>query len=567
MTSSAIVAGLRLPSAALRLALLLIVVGLNASWPAQAGGGDDHSHGPEPTQVAKGGMPRLATQTDLYQLVGTLKDRKLTLYIDRFVDNEPVTDAKVGVTIGDEVVDATPTEEGTYLVSHRALSGHGPIELIFNVSSQHGEDLLNATLHLPDDAAPGQAHSSGFDFRKLTDLRPVLSLASLSFLVAGIGIGTALRGGRLRGIAVALGFAFILIAGGVAFAGGGDDHTHDPPPAMIGADTPQRLPDGFVFIPKITQRLLEVRTTQTEPESVAGATRLIGKVITDPNRGGTVQSINGGRIIAPEGGMPTIGKAVRKGEVLAYIERPIIQADQATVFERVGDIEQQIALAEAKLVRARKLVEGGAGTRVSVSDLEIELEGLRRRRKTVHEIRTQPEILRAPADGVIASSRVAAGQVVGAQDVLFQVVDPNSLWVEALSFDGVPTASAEATATTTHGDTLKLVPKGTSRALQQQATIVQFAIVDPPASLRVGQPVTVLAPSGSSTEGIVLPRNALVKAGNGEAVVWRHVDPERFEPRAVRIESLDATRIVVRAGITEGDRIVVRGADLINQIR
>lgn len=266
-------------------------------------------------------------------------------------------------------------------------------------------------------------------------------------------------------------------------------------------------------------------------------------------------------------GMPTIGQQVRKGEVLAHVERPIIQADQATVFERMGDIEQQIALAEAKLVRARKLVEGGAGTRVSVSDLEIELEGLRRRRKTVNDIRTQPEILRAPADGVIASSRVAAGQVVGAQDVLFQIVDPKSLWVEALSFDASAEALPQSSALTTDGETLKLAPKGASRALQQQATVVHYAIENPPTSLRVGQPVTVLSPSGSNAQGIVLPRSSLVKAGNGEAVVWRHVDPERFEPRPVRIEPLDATRIIVRAGITEGDRVVVRGADLINQIR
>ena len=40
-------------------------------------------------------------------------------------------------------------------------------------------------------------------------------------------------------------------------------------------------------------------------------------------------------------------------------------------------------------------------------------------------------MLRAPIDGVIAASRVVAGQVVQAQDLLFQIVDPASLWVEA----------------------------------------------------------------------------------------------------------------------------------------
>jgi hypothetical protein len=50
-------------------------------------------------------------------------------------------------------------------------------------------------------------------------------------------------------------------------------------------------------------------------------------------------------------------------------------------------------------------------------------------------------------------------------------------------------------------------------------------------------------------------------------VVWRHTDPERFEARPVRTEPFDATRLVIRGGVAEGERIVVRGSELINQIR
>jgi len=35
----------------------------------------------------------------------------------------------------------------------------------------------------------------------------------------------------------------------------------------------------------------------------------------------------------------------------------------------------------------------------------------------------------------------------------------------------------------------------------------------------------------------------------------------------VRTEPFDATRVLIAAGIGEGERIVVRGAELINQIR
>ena len=60
--------------------------------------------------------------------------------------------------------------------------------------------------------------------------------------------------------------------------------------------------------------------------------------------------------------------------------------------------------------------------------------------------------------------------------------------------------------------------------------------------------------------------------GHGHGFLQRgklqlHVDAERFEARPVRMQPVDATRFVVAAGLSEGERLVVRGADLINQIR
>lgn len=546
-----------------------------AGSPSRAGGGDDHTHAAAPVATATQGMPRIALQSDLYEVVGTLQDLRLTLHVDRMDDNEPVTDVKVAVTIGDVPVTATPTPAGTYVVASSRLAEPGTVDVVVSISAPAGDDLLIGSLAIPglEGDAVTQA-LSGHDHGSLVDrareaLVPLRQGQAWVFgiFAAGLGLGLLLRSRRARPVALVTAGILVLASTGFAFAHGGEDHDHDAPVAVPGTNTPQRMPDGAVFVPKPSQRILEVRTTVAKPSTVEAATRLIGKIIPDPNRGGLVQSIGGGRVIAPPAGMPQLGQAVRKGDVLAHVERPIIQADQAIVVEKVGEIEQMIGLAEAKLARAKRLVTTGSGTTISVSDLEIELEGMRRRRAAVSDIRTTPETLTSPADGVIASSRVVAGQVVQGQDVLFQVVDPKNLWVEALAFETLPPLPEDATALTVEGVTLKLVPKGVSRALQQQATVVQFAVVDPPADLRVGQPVTVLSRTGASATGIVLPRNAVVRSGNGEAMVWRHAEPERFEPRPVRTEPLDATRLIVRAGVAEGDRVVVRGADLINQIR
>jgi RND family efflux transporter MFP subunit len=334
------------------------------------------------------------------------------------------------------------------------------------------------------------------------------------------------------------------------------------------SDASRRLPDGTAFVAKPTQRLLEIRTAAAKSETVRPAVNLIGRVIGDPNRTSVVQSIHGGRVIPLEGGIPRIGESVSKGDVLAQVEPYLPLADRTTISEKTGEIEQLIAVAETKLRRLRPLAEGNAVPRSQVADIEAELAGLRLRREAIRNTRTEPELLRAPTDGVITVARVVPGQVVQPQDMLFQVVDPKAFWVEALLYGTVDATSlADATAVGTSGQTMPLAFRGFSRALQHHASLVHFAVSEPPPDLSIGQPVTVVAKRGAPVSGIVIPRDAVVRSANGEATVWVHVEPERFEPRPVRTQPFDSTRVVVAAGVTEGDRVVRRGADLINQVR
>src|SRR5215212_5820855 len=262
--------------------------------------------------------------------------------------------------------------------------------------------------------------------------------------------------------------------------------------ALPAGDTPRRLPDATVFVPKPSQRLLAVRTAFTKAEEAQKGISLIGRVIADPNRSGLVQSIDGGRVIAPEKGLPRIGQIVKRGEVLAQVEKNLPQADRTTISERTGEIEQQIALAETKLNRIRPLAERGIVPQSQIIDAQTEIEGLKRRREIVGRTRVEPEVLRAPIDGIISSAKVVAGQVVQAQDVLFQIVDPRGFWVEALVYGGInPAQIAGASAAASDGTPLTLAPQGFSRALQEQASVVQFVVLNPASTLNVGQPVTV----------------------------------------------------------------------------
>lgn len=536
---------------------------------------EGHDHGAPPAPVATAGSPRVALHSDAYELVGILRGDRLTLFLDRYAGNAPVTDAGLVVTIGTGTdVAATPTPEGTYVVASDRLVGAGPLELVFAITHPGGDDLLIGTLERPAAPAAGAPAASGHASARAASVViagrpvPVLYLAMGAALAVGLLLGATLRRSRpalsLTGLVLVL-----LIAGtGLASAHEGHDHGEAAKVAPPAGDTPRRLADGSVFAPKPTQRLLEIRTQVTKTEEARKTLALVGRVIADPNRSGQVQSITGGRIVAPESGLPRLGQIVRRGDILATVEQAVPQADRTTIAERVGEIEQQIAMVEAKLKRSRSLAERAIAPQSQVIDFEIELAGLMRRREIVGRIRIEPELLRAPLDGVVSAVRVVAGQVVGSQDVLLQIVDPAGLWIEALSYGDVDLSQLDgASALLPGGKPLSLSFRGTGRALQQQATLVHFAVEDPPATVAIGQPVRVTARNGASVSGIILPRDAVVRGGNGEALVWRHTDPERFEPRPVRTEPFDATRLVIRSGVAPGERIVVRGAEHLNQIR
>jgi membrane fusion protein, heavy metal efflux system len=563
-----------------RVAALCCVAGifLSLSTPfAHEGHEDDDA---TRSALASSTYPRVSAQSELYELVGIVRGERLSIYLDHFATNEPVADAKVKVAIGDaQPVDAEVTENGIYTISFPRLTRTGSVEVVFSITATSGDDLLVGPLTLPSDTEPSDAAASSIGAVSSSwissipwPIRHPIALILITFAL-GVLFGHLHRSGRfvpaMATGAAAAGILVILVV--VAVSGNDHDRSGSIARTTTGAatsDAPRQLPDGTAFVAKPTQRLLEVRTAAAKTETVRPAVNLIGRVIGDPNRTSVVQSIHGGRVIPLEGGIPRIGQSVSKGDVLVKIDPYLPLADRTTISEKTGEIEQLIAVAETRLRRLRPLAEGNAVPRSQVTDIEAELAGLRLRREAIRNARTEPELLRAPTDGVIAVAKVVPGQVVQPQDMLFQVVDPKALWVEALVYGTVDATSlAEATAVGTSGQTMPLAFRGFSRALQHQASIVHFAISEPPPDLSVGQPVTVVAKSGAPITGIIVPRDAVVRSGNGEAIVRLHVEAERFEPRPVRTQPFDATRVVAAAGVTEGERVVTRGADLINQIR
>ncbi len=369
-------------------------------------------------------------------------------------------------------------------------------------------------------------------------------------------------------IASTLGLLLALAGLLPAQAGPGHDHDHDhgDAPAAPGASGPQRLPDGSVFLPKPAQRQLGVRTVVTQAGELPRTLELSAKVSMDPNAGGKVQPLNAGRIEPGPRGLPNPGQAVRRGEVLAYVlpsASPIERSSQAA---QLAELRAAKALADKRVARLQELAD--TVPRKEIEAAESEASSLAARIAAVGAGLATREALLAPVSGVIASANAVAGQVVEARELVFEIVDPTRLRIEALAFD-VALASNIGSASMAVGE--QRVPLsfiGASRSLREQALPLTFraqgAALD---RLAVGQPVRVFVQTREKVKGVAVPSASLMRNPANQTVVWVKTAPERFEPRTVTVEPLDGVRAAVTSGLQAGDRVATQGATLINQVR
>lgn len=364
-------------------------------------------------------------------------------------------------------------------------------------------------------------------------------------------------------------FGALLIAGTTLAHEGHDHGEAAPAPPPIAGTAPQRLADGGIFVPKPVQRTWALRTAVAEAGEFGGAVELSGRVVFDPALGGRVQAAQPSRVDAPARGLPRLGQKVVRGEVLAvlvHVEDPVEKARQQVMVHEARN------LLDVALRRQRRHQDApGYFPRREVEETRIEIASLEKRIADLQASIAGRETVTAPVSGVIAAANVQAGQVVDAREVLFEIVDPQRLMVEAQAYDPRLTESlGAATGATPDGQALRLAFVGGGRSLRDQSLPLLFRIEKPVPPLALGQTVTLVATTKTQARGVAIPAGAVMRGagdGRGETRVWLHVSAERFVPRVVVVRPLGGDRVLVTEGLAGGERVVTAGAALLAQVR
>lgn len=553
----------------IRSGTVLLVALLSWLLPRMALAHEGHDHGAPLPPVSNTIVPRADASSSDFELVVVARGQNLQVRLDAFRTNEPIDGAEIEIDTAAGVLKPQPIsgEAGTYGVVAPFLSQPGAHNLAITVNARETVDILAATLTIPETTVSSDRVQSSSWLTVPAVARAtgqgIGTSAWTPWLYAILGfIGGILTARLLWSKRIGRSAAVIMVVIALSTGFGGQVLAEGIAPE--GRDTAQRFPDGSLFVPKPTQRILALRTTFTEDAEHRRTAELPGRIVPNPNASGLVQATIGGRLFPPEGGFKPLGTRVRAGDILAYVRPPLPLADATTQQQQARELDQQISIATRKVERLRAIQQVIAKSQLE--DAELELKGLLARRSNLDRVQREPEALVSPVAGVLAAANAVAGQMAEPNAVIFQIIDPDRLWIEALSYDA-PSLQGSGQARLADGKVLDVMHAGTGFSDRNQAVPVHFSIKTNANGLRVGQFVTVLAATADLRRGISVPREAVLRASNGQALVFEHTNAERFVPREVRVEPLDGANVLIVAGVETGRRVVTQGAELLSQIR
>lgn len=138
--------------------LVWLATAMFLSLPARAAD-DGHNHDAAPAAPTGPALPRFAATSDLFELVGVVNGKQLTVYLDRFDDNSPVKDAKVDLDIGGAKVVLKEHEPGEFEGNLASEVKAGVTAVTATVVAGSHTDLLAGELDVHEDAHAEVAHS------------------------------------------------------------------------------------------------------------------------------------------------------------------------------------------------------------------------------------------------------------------------------------------------------------------------------------------------------------------------------------------------------------------------
>jgi cobalt-zinc-cadmium efflux system membrane fusion protein len=353
--------------------------------------------------------------------------------------------------------------------------------------------------------------------------------------------------------------------------------------AKAAAPPEEKAPEGLISFLKEQQWKVDFATAPAQSRTLRASVPAVAVINGRPDGQSFVAAPTAGHVLA-ETTFPRIGQAVTKGQVIvSLVPRLGGEQDMAGIRADLAKATAEYDLAVAERRRLEPLLRDGAIPTRRVDEA--------RNRETVARASLDSARARlaatsggsasagsgvaipAPIDGTIAKVSAGSGQYVEAGANLFQVVNLDRLWLEAavseadlLQLEAPDGAwfkvDGRAEPFTISSENGRLIAVGGVVDPVKRTIPVIFEFDNPGRALRVGMFVSAQVWTGATATGAAVPASAILDDA-GQDVVFVMVEGESFERRIVRTGIRDAGMVQIIEGLSEGDRVVTRGAYLV----
>ncbi|MDP2317208.1 MAG: efflux RND transporter periplasmic adaptor subunit [Pseudomonadota bacterium] len=274
-----------------------------------------------------------------------------------------------------------------------------------------------------------------------------------------------------------------------------------------------------------------VRTVPARAGAAATRHRAPASATFDPSRTRRVTVTAGGQL--REERVPRVGEAVRAGQVLARIWLPEVRA----AFEE-QNVARPLGEPWASAARSRLLALG-------VPAADIDAAG-----DTVPDTWT----VRAPVSGIVVSRPAREGSWLGAGGLVAEIASTDARVVEMVTV--VPPPVGTNVTLTDGSNTWEAT---VSEILPTAGPAGRSVRLLPKGDIGVGRPLTATW-NGGETEGVWVPRGAVVDTGTRQLVFVAGADG--YTPRPVSLGVRTADEVQVTTGLAPGEQVVAAGTFL-----
>ena len=316
------------------------------------------------------------------------------------------------------------------------------------------------------------------------------------------------------------------------------------------------------FVVRLSPRaraLAAVQTTAVRREAVQAQLRLLGRVEVDETRLRTITPWIGGRIDRLR--VKETGVRVRAGQVVADLYSP-------QVYAALRDLS-------VALETGRRLAEagGGAGTDATVAAAREKLRLLGVDASVIDAVEAGGKVpehvpVRSRVTGTVLRRLVEQGDYVTEATPMYEVADLSVVWVQLEAYEeDLPRVrmgaevyfEPEGVDVTYTGKVVFVDPVVDPR---RRIARVRVEVRNPGRRLRPGMFGTAVVVEQKTAGGrLVVPASAVLFTGRRSVVyVERAGEPGVYELRVVRPGAKIGDEYVVEAGLSEGERVVTKGA-------